>query len=378
MTKSDSTKRLIVCCDGTWQSLNNFDPTNVAKLAKAVKLKSEKDNVPQILYYHDGVGTQGLKDRLMGGAFGKGLDLVIANAYRFLCMNYSIGDEIYLFGFSRGAYTVRSLAGLIYNCGILKRENILQIPEAIKKYRSRDEKDHPTKGENAEQFRIDNALQPSDNQSPANVTLLGCWDTVGSLGIPDIAPSLKIDEIINGQYRFHDTTINPKIQNALHAVAIDERRKVFDVTPMEKNSNNSEQKLRQVWFPGDHGCVGGGKAHKDDESQKAEPNPFAQVTLKWMIDSIKDLKLGLEVNEKLIGNIPSYDKLPEKFPFENESKSFLSEIIEKSGMRERTIEKYFQEGQENNFFHKSVDFRCTQYPSYKILFKDEKLKNLEA
>jgi uncharacterized protein (DUF2235 family) len=106
-------KRLIVCCDGTWQSLANVDPTNVAKLARAVKLKSEKDNIPQILYYDDGVGTNGLIDRIMGGAFGKGLDLVIADAYRFLCMNYSIGDEIYFFGFSRGAYTVRSLAGLI-------------------------------------------------------------------------------------------------------------------------------------------------------------------------------------------------------------------------------------------------------------------------
>ena len=85
------------------------------------------------------------------------------------------------------------------------------------------------------------------------------------------------------------------------------------------------------------------------------------------------------MNEKLIGNIPSYDKLPEKFPFETESKGFLSEIIEKSGMQERTVEKYFQEGKENNFFHKSVDFRCAQYPSYKIEFKDEELrKKLET
>ncbi|MEB3248718.1 MAG: DUF2235 domain-containing protein, partial [Merismopediaceae bacterium] len=273
-----------------------------------------------------------------------------------------------------GAYTVRSLAGLIYNCGILQRENIMAIPEAIEKYRSREPEDHPVTGVQANKFRQNNALKLSNEESQVYITLLGCWDTVGSLGIPDFDPYLPIDEIINSKYRFHDTTINPKIQNALHAVAIDEKRKVFDVTPMElsKHSSGQKQKLKQVWFPGDHGCVGGGQARKDGEDQacddtsKVEPNYFAQVTLKWMVDSIKELGLGLEFNEELIGKMPADEQLLQKFPFENKPKNFLDKITERLGMQERDIASYFCKAQkEFNSFHETVKLRYSQYLPYK-------------
>ena len=105
-------KRLIVCCDGTWQKLANSCPTNVVKIAQAIKPVAS-DGTPQIVFYDEGIGTGDEINRITGGAFGWGIDQNIQDAYRFLCLNYEAGDEIYLFGFSRGAYTVRSLAGLL-------------------------------------------------------------------------------------------------------------------------------------------------------------------------------------------------------------------------------------------------------------------------
>ncbi len=137
-------KRLIVCCDGTWQKLTSVYPTNVVKIAQAIK-PSSNDGTAQIVFYDEGVGSGNEAeklfakgDRILGGAFGIGIDNNIEDAYRFLCLNYEPGDEIYLFGFSRGAYTVRSLAGLI-RCsgGLLLRKDIREAPTAYEIYRDR-------------------------------------------------------------------------------------------------------------------------------------------------------------------------------------------------------------------------------------------------
>src|ERR671932_2296063 len=130
-------KRLIVCCDGTWQKLTSPCPTNVVKIAQAIK-PFANDETPQVLYYEQGVGTEDEADKIFGGAFGRGIDDHIQDAYRFLCLNYVEGDEIYLFGFSRGAYTVRSLAGLIYCSGLLSHKNIRKTSEAYQLYRDRN------------------------------------------------------------------------------------------------------------------------------------------------------------------------------------------------------------------------------------------------
>lgn len=267
-------KRLIICCDGTWQKLTSPWPTNVVKIAQAIK-PFASDGTSQVLYYEEGIGTADEADKLFGGAFGKGIDQNIQDAYRFLCLNYSDGDEIYLFGFSRGAYTVRSIAGLIYNSGLLRRYHIREVAKAYELYCHR--------GSKPSDLEAINFRKTYGDRVP--ITLLGCWDTVGSLGIPDLTPHLKLDEKLNNKYRFHDTTLNSMIKNALHAVAIDEQRKVFNVTPMKKNPDAPDQKLRQVWFPGDHGSVGGGT-----EVQ----SKLADNALKWMIDSVGELGLGLE------------------------------------------------------------------------------------
>jgi uncharacterized protein (DUF2235 family) len=275
-------KRLIVCCDGTWQDLDCKCPTNVVKIAQAIKTIGS-GNVPQMLYYSEGIGTGPDKlDRLMGGAFGLGIDQRIQSAYRFLCCNYEDGDEIYLFGFSRGAYTVRSLAGLIYKCGILKRRYIRQIKDAYKLYRKRETSPSDPEAVNfRQQFTVHPQNEAAGTQIP--ITLLACWDTVGELGVPNTLPLLS--HLLNKKYQFYDTRVNPKIQHALHAAALDERRSAFEVTHMVPHEDRDENQVSEVWFSGVHGCVGGGTQ---------QTLGLSNIPLKWMMEKIRELGLGLE------------------------------------------------------------------------------------
>lgn len=282
-------KRLIVCCDGTWQSLKQgAHPTNIFKIAQAIKpvTQNGETEVEQIVYCDHGIGSGDLTgkvdlgEQISGGAFGKGIDHKIQDAYFFLCENYVLGDEIYLFGFSRGAYTARSLAGMINCSGLLSRANLRKVPAAYELYRNRLVK---PSDEKAKQFR-------QENGDRVNITLLGCFDTVGSMGVPDEIPFLPLDKLINAKYRFYDTDLSSIIQNALHAVAIDEIRKVFDVTSMTRSPNAPNQVVKQVWFPGEHGCVGGGH----------EKHGLSDSALQWMVDEIKTLGLGLDIDLDVI------------------------------------------------------------------------------
>ncbi|MDJ0581375.1 DUF2235 domain-containing protein [Crocosphaera sp.] len=267
-------KRLIVCCDGTWQDLESSYPSNVVKLTQGIKQTAD-DGTEQIVFYDAGIGTE--TQKLSGGAAGVGIDRNIQDGYRFLCLNYVPGDEIYMFGFSRGAYTVRSLAGMIHCSGLANRPNVTDAAEAYELYRNRD-------------------INPADNQAVeyrkihgdrVPITLIGCFDTVGSLGIPVLPLFKMFKPWLSRRYAFYDTTLNRDVQNAIHAVAIDEIREVFDVTLMSTNIHAKNQRLLQKWFPGNHGCVGGGT-----ETTRG----LSDAALKWMIDSIGDLGLGLEFN----------------------------------------------------------------------------------
>ncbi|MBD2456982.1 DUF2235 domain-containing protein [Nostoc sp. FACHB-87] len=279
-------KRLVICCDGTWQQLTNAYPSNVVKLAQSVK-PTANDGVPQIVFYDEGIGTENQK--ILGGATGLGIDRNIEDCYRFLVLNYVPGDEIYLFGFSRGAYTVRSLAGMIYCSGLLDRPHITKAHEAYELYRKRNVK---PKDKEAVDYR-----NKYGDRVP--ITLIGCFDTVGALGIPGLAAFKKVHDQLNQRYRFHDTTLNKDIQNALHAMAIDEIREIFDVTPMKPHPEAENQRVIQKWFPGEHGCVGGGTE---------EHSGLSDAALQWMIDSVGDLGLGLEFDPNVIptGINPNY------------------------------------------------------------------------
>jgi uncharacterized protein (DUF2235 family) len=277
-------RRLIVCCDGTWQDLFQGYPTNVVKTAQAIA-PIAKDGRDQIVYYAEGVGTRQMNSKLSlvdwltklgGGGLGLGIDNKIQDAYRFLCLNYNEGDEIYLFGFSRGAYTVRCLAGLIYNSGLPRCKYVRKIPEAYEIYRDRGRETAP-RGPAAVSFR-------NSYGDRVPIKALCCWDTVASMGLPDLLPGVKLDAEFNKRYAFHDSKINHTIEHAFHAVALDENRKVFDYTAMESDVPGQ---LSQVWFPGGHGAVGGGTM---------EERGLSDGALQWMFDNVKALHLDLDEN----------------------------------------------------------------------------------
>ncbi|MEB3189629.1 MAG: DUF2235 domain-containing protein [Snowella sp.] len=287
LANSIQKKRLIVCCDGSWQESAGTYPSNVVKFAQSIKYIAE-DKTPQIVFL-SGYGTTEDNDfiKCLGNeTFGWGLDRMIQDAYRFLCINYNpeTEDEIYLLGFSRGAYAVRCLASLINKCGLLKRSKIQQISEAYQLYR---DPIVPSESAKACKFREANAQKIDTEKAYLQyripIKMLGCWDTVGTFGIPDLTPWFPLAKFYHQKYEFNDTKLSPIVQNAFHAVAIDEKRKNFPSTPIKTNPQNPEQVVKEVLFAGEHSCIGGGK--KDYQGLSDYP-------LQWMINQAK--KLGLE------------------------------------------------------------------------------------
>lgn len=256
-------KRLVICCDGTWKGLSSADPTNVAKTARAVA-RHDAGGIEQIVFYSDGLGTHPSVWSRLGALLGLGLDLSIEQAYRFLIFNYNAipgpepDDEIYMFGFSRGAYAVRSLVGLIRKCGILPRENASAVAEAIALYRessalpvSRARPDDPRSA-------LTRAFHARYGVRHPEIKFLGVWDTVGSLGVPQ---QLPFSTSFNRGFEFHDTRLSRIVKHACHAIAIDEPRKVFDVTLIDdpvRDGLEIDHRVEQKWFPGRHDSVGGG------------------------------------------------------------------------------------------------------------------------
>lgn len=174
--------------------------------------REDEEGIQQVVFYDSGVGTQGAVDKIMGGGLGEGIDINIKELYTFLALNYDDGDEIYLFGFSRGSYTVRSLAGLMYESGLVRRDHIQYVHEAYELYRLNED----VESEKAVNFR-----QAHGERVP--IKLMVCFDTVGSLGLPFDGPSF-MDRFSKERYQFHDTKLNPMIENAIHMLSIDEDR----------------------------------------------------------------------------------------------------------------------------------------------------------
>lgn len=258
-------KRLIICCDGTWERIYRGALTNVALTARSIAPRDGQGR-PQIVYYSAGVGASLGGLNIWDGMTGADLDQHLLDAYLFLNFNYEPGDQIYLFGFSRGAYTVRSLAGLLRKCGILRREHVNQAGAALQIYRDRQvgaDSSHAAHFRYAHAIawpRVDkSALQFGAPPTELRIRYLGVWDTVGSLGIPRILP---VAVGLNGHYQFHDTSLSRAVDFARHAVAIDEKRSAFSPTLWSNlhklNPDGSAPRALQQWFPGDHGCVGGG------------------------------------------------------------------------------------------------------------------------
>lgn len=274
-------KRIIVCCDGTWNDLEMRYITNVGRLVQALPNVGSSDgqDIFQMVFYDDGVGSDssGVR-RLWQGGLGKGIDNLIYEAYRFISVNYEDGDEICLFGFSRGAFTVRSVAGMIGKVGLVPRKNLKQVPQALDYYRSKNAREQAW-------------FKKKYGVTDPKITLLGCWDTVGALGIPDKVPFLPIDNVLRRRYQFHDIKLGSHVERAIHAVAIDEVRKEFQATLMEKHADNSATELIQKWFPGDHSSVGGGQWEKRGLSNRC---------LVWLLDQAAATGIDLKPDWSLL------------------------------------------------------------------------------
>ena len=242
-------KRIVICCDGTWNTpdANEGDAlsTNVVKMAHAVKPRDDK-GVDQVIFYDRGVGTSKGADQLIGGAFGVGLSQNIEDAYRFLVDNYVEGDEMFLFGFSRGAYTARSLAGLIRNCGLLRKLHSDKFHSAYEIYRSRHPDDTPDGPKSVDFIK-------KFSRQIDKIKFIGVWDTVGALGVPGL-----FNFVGKELFQFHDVRLSKIVENAYHALALDERRQPFLPTLWEQSDDAVGQTLEQVWFAGVHSNVGGG------------------------------------------------------------------------------------------------------------------------
>ncbi|KAL5115303.1 hypothetical protein ACEQ8H_006816 [Pleosporales sp. CAS-2024a] len=323
-------RRLVICCDGTWQTsvgLKNNIPSNVTKLCRLIARTGTDQHdaskkFHQLVYYDSGVGTGDLSSseaRRQGGT-GAGLAENVIEAYNFIVMNYEPGDEIFCFGFSRGAYTARAVAGLVSDIGVIKPIHMQSFPDLYRAYMSNDEGldfrqtrawkwftegklsakgkelsesgapyDHKNPQQVAEWWDITPHGELAVSPESRNVKVVGVWDTVGSLGVPDVL-GLNLARK-RTKYGFHNVKLTGHIEHAYQALALDERRKPFRPTlwyiPKElvDDPDTPTPELKQVWFPGVHINCGGG----DDDcfsNMKGDNENLSTSSFVWMLQCI--------------------------------------------------------------------------------------------
>ena len=240
------------------------------KLARAVRARAD-DGAHQVVFYDWGVGSY--NTRLLGGLIGLGLHKDVKDCYRFLMHNYHPGDQIFLFGFSRGAYTVRSLAMMLTKCGVLACEHAHRVAEAFELYRD-TECSHEFLYEWRRKYCIPETLDG------VTVEFIGVWDTVGALGNPRYWLPLP------DQRRFFNTHLVGNIVTARHALALNEKRRAFVPTLWTRTkTEDSNDDIQQVWFAGAHGDVGGGYPITED-------GLASDSSLAWMVGEAHSSGLG--------------------------------------------------------------------------------------
>jgi len=269
-------KKIILCADGTWNTPHGpaemLTDTNVRKLYMLLR-----DDTSQLKYYDSGVGTDGTPfEHFFGGTMGQGLFQKVQDGYTFLSYVWDPGDEIFIFGFSRGAYTARSLAGMIALFGVpTKNLDNQTVKRIFDVYRITDPD---------EQKAARAPLVEEYGLTEVDVRMVGVWDTVGALGIP----GHLFTDFDQDKYGFLDTSLSPCIKNAFQAVSIDERRSQFRPTlwtNADGSPRDNDAQLQQVWFPGVHCDVGG--SYPECE--------LSNITLRWMVDNAKIC--GLQFDE---------------------------------------------------------------------------------
>ena len=252
-------KNIVVCCDGTGNESGPHN-TNVVKLYEAIVRDAN-----QVAFYDPGVWTFGvfgwsLGRRVairMGQVFGAGLQQSVEDAYRYLMDRYEPDDRLFLFGFSRGAYAVRALSGMLRMCGLLQKGSVNLMSQVSRIY------NHRARHEMAPDLKRTYCRECRPH-------LIGVWDTVGSMGW------------FWGR-KFFDTTLSHDVGWGYHAVSVDERRRKFPVSLWNESKKAPNQHIAQVWFPGVHSDVGGSYAETG----------LSDITLAWMLERAADRGLCL-------------------------------------------------------------------------------------
>jgi len=294
-------KRIAVLIDGTWNKEGSGADTNVAKLDSARKIQAfikatAADGTLQHVHYHDGVGTEGdLIQKLLGGFIGLGLKKIIQDVYEFIVADYAAGDELYIVGFSRGAYAARALAGLIGASGIQRKLDANVFEVAWQHYRVAPavRKQPQTAGSSDRKTLADyNMLATKQSfHDTRTITCVGVWDTVGSYGIPaGIGLAALARYFTLAMLGFHDTSFGDHVKVGLHAIAVDEHRRPFvptfwTILKGEKPKGHVEQ----TWFAGAHSNVGGGYSDSG----------LSDEALIWMIARVQALT-GLEFDVQAV------------------------------------------------------------------------------
>jgi Uncharacterized alpha/beta hydrolase domain (DUF2235) len=277
-------KRIVVCSDGTGNTAIKGRGTNVFKLFEAVDLDTHRFDpavTPQIAIYDDGVGTENFKPlKLLGGATGWGLSRNVKHLYAELARVYDPGDEIYMFGFSRGAFTVRTLVGLIGACGLIDLRKLrprtsrafhIAVKQAYSAYRACY---RPLLAQLLVTPSHDSAVRFKRRYSypvDVRVRFVGVWDTVDGVGLP-----FHLGDLLNAtvhRFKFPDLTLSPIVDRACHALAIDDERQTFHPL-MWKETSEDAARITQVWFAGAHSNVGGGYPKQG----------MSFVALDWMLE----------------------------------------------------------------------------------------------
>ncbi|PTU20471.1 hypothetical protein P175DRAFT_0531806 [Aspergillus ochraceoroseus IBT 24754] len=259
-------KRLIVCCDGTWEDAtadSDQPPSNVTRISRALSRTAivEEDGqtreIPQIVYYQKGVGT-GIGDKYFGGVTGIGLSANVRAAYGFLAENYNEGDKIYFFGFSRGAYTARAIAGIVCQLGLLTPRGMDNFTNVYNDFYSRKVDEYSPEKRRQLGFR--------DPLPRFTVEIVGVWDTVGF-------HKSWLGRFLGEKLEFHNTILSREVKYAFHALALDENRTAYQPTLWHSPDNAEGQELLQVWFSGVHTDIGGG----------GNDPRLSNIALAWMV-----------------------------------------------------------------------------------------------
>lgn len=279
-------KRIVLCCDGTWQTEASPWLSNIVKIAASVQPHApgttpSDPSTPQLVDYLAGPGGRGyLADRVVGGALAWGAEANLSSAYFEIATKWEPGDEIFLFGFSRGAFTARQLAGMLGWIGVLTREALFRgaLAQALQLYMTKNRGDHEARALELQRFRRDYC-----HSEPVEIGFLGVFDTVGAYGVPG-----ALGFLVNG---IHDLRLTSRVRCARHALALDERRRHFAPTLWENEPvqpaprvPQSHHRIRQVWFRGAHSDIGGGY----------QESGLSDISLRWMIGEAEQQGLAID------------------------------------------------------------------------------------